>query len=475
MKIKFTDILPNPFRDFSVNPINKEKVAELVASINETGFWDNVVVRPSPKHKGKYELAYGHHRFEAAKESGLKEADFIVKNFSDALMIKVMKNDNMEFGYNVLGYIESVQAVVKSVASGAIEFTIAEDTPKTAIRYAPSYAPGGEPSNKLLPRPYTALDVAKFLGYTQDKQSGLRADNNVQAALRALYLIEAGVYTIEFLRKQEWNTAQLLKNTQDAWDRLMETRKREAQKAKDEAVRAKIEAERKAFEAEQKAKHEAAQAKIKEAEEAKRKAEREEKVKEIKAADERRQKAVEDEVIRLLKAHKENARKKLDKFGAPTVAVGVTVEKAVKEAESAIASRDVKEAEKLTTVLQKATEKITEAAKKTFVEKAKTLPAPQVKEPEREPSIRVKRLAAKFYSMMFEGDVSAGIESDPNLGMVRGLIADKSTTLKERDILFQAMKNAATRIDHWADKLRPNKMPTSVKSYTILKAKGAKK
>ena len=45
---------------------------------------------------GKYELAYGHHRVQAAIEAGLIEADFIVKPLDDAMLIKVMDYENRE-------------------------------------------------------------------------------------------------------------------------------------------------------------------------------------------------------------------------------------------------------------------------------------------------------------------------------------------------------------------------------------------
>src|ERR1035438_9159850 len=94
MILKLKDILPNPNRDLKANPLDPAKIAELVASINTTGFWDNVVVRKNAA--GKYELAYGHHRLAAAIEAGITEADFIVKSFDDELMIKVMDNENRE-------------------------------------------------------------------------------------------------------------------------------------------------------------------------------------------------------------------------------------------------------------------------------------------------------------------------------------------------------------------------------------------
>uniref|UniRef100_A0A6M3KYJ6 ParB-like N-terminal domain-containing protein n=1 Tax=viral metagenome TaxID=1070528 RepID=A0A6M3KYJ6_9ZZZZ len=97
MKIKVKDILANPYRDFNICPLDPYKIDELVGSIGETEFWENFLVRPHPEIKEKYQLAYGHHRFEAVKKSGIKEVDNIpIKNLDDAMMIKIMANENMD-------------------------------------------------------------------------------------------------------------------------------------------------------------------------------------------------------------------------------------------------------------------------------------------------------------------------------------------------------------------------------------------
>jgi len=95
MELKLSQLLPNPFRKIEQYPIDKEKVATLVDSIMETDFWDNLLARPAPKN-GKYELAYGHHRLEAAKQAGIKKVDIPIRNLSNARMIKIMANENME-------------------------------------------------------------------------------------------------------------------------------------------------------------------------------------------------------------------------------------------------------------------------------------------------------------------------------------------------------------------------------------------
>lgn len=193
MKLKLSDILPNPYRDFKVNPLISEKIDSLEASINQTGFWDNVVVRINAQ--GKPELAYGHHRLAAAIKTGIGHADFIVKKLDDAQMIQIMDNENREtYGATLHTLIESVRAVVQALAKGKIpDFEIDAKVQKSNIRYAPSFVPG-VCSGSGPEHPYTAFSIAEFLGR---KESGgdSKADKTILAALNALHLKEIGRFS----------------------------------------------------------------------------------------------------------------------------------------------------------------------------------------------------------------------------------------------------------------------------------------
>lgn len=94
MKIEVAEIKPNPFRNIQKYKLDKEKVNALKASIKDTSFWDNLLIRQN--NKGEYELAYGHHRLAALKELGEKTIDVPVREFDDAMMLKVMANENMD-------------------------------------------------------------------------------------------------------------------------------------------------------------------------------------------------------------------------------------------------------------------------------------------------------------------------------------------------------------------------------------------
>jgi hypothetical protein len=196
MKFKLKDVQNNPFRDLTLNPLDPYKVAELVSSIHDTGFWDNCVVRVNTA--GKPELAYGHNRLQAAKQAGLTETDFIVKDLDDALMLKIMTRENSpEYEYNILALLESVKGAVLGFASGRITPSVPEGTPKKYIRYAPSFIPGEVPDSKDRVA-YTAESIAEYLGETKSAGEGrARAKDRVIAALNALEILQRQTATHE--------------------------------------------------------------------------------------------------------------------------------------------------------------------------------------------------------------------------------------------------------------------------------------
>lgn len=253
MKLKLKDILPNPYRDLKANPLIEEKIVSLMDSINQTGFWDNVVVRKNAQ--GKYELAYGHHRLAAAIRAGLTEADFIVKELDDALMIQIMDNENREtYGSTPASLIESVKAVVQALAKGTIPpFKIDPKINKQHLRYAPSFVPGVS-STDSVEHAYTTLTIATFLGRT--RAGGKIVDESITAALNALYLKEVGRFSDSLLitkdrtgAKKPITTNELLRITSDIKRTVEREDKTKAaiRKVEQEAVEAqrKLEAERK--------------------------------------------------------------------------------------------------------------------------------------------------------------------------------------------------------------------------------------
>lgn len=112
MKVKIKDLVPNPFRDMENYPINEEKIRSLSNSINQTGFWDNILAR---RNNGRIEIAYGHHRLVALQR--LFKPDYVVdipvKNLDDSTMIRVMANENDESWAITPGIIDETVRVTK--------------------------------------------------------------------------------------------------------------------------------------------------------------------------------------------------------------------------------------------------------------------------------------------------------------------------------------------------------------------------
>lgn len=308
MKVSLKDILPNPYRIFNLNPINELKVAKLLESIEETGLW-KIIVRPSPASEGKYELAFGHHRFEAAKRAGLKEAEFDVQELTNEQMIMMLARDNDEvYNSSVLSIIETVASTVKGLADGTLKpLEIPEKAPKISIRYAPSFAPRHNVDPARIDIAYTPVEIGKLLGYTKKKGDSITASNSVQAAINALYLMEIGEIKADNISNMSVEALRVF--TYDKLSKYTEKMRLQDIRAKGAAQAAKIHAEKKAFFTEQQAKVDAERTRINELEVEKKKAREEESNKRAEALEEsiakRKQKAEE---------RKELIKRELPKF-----------------------------------------------------------------------------------------------------------------------------------------------------------------
>jgi len=91
-KIKTEDILPNPHRNFEIDPIDPEHVNELANSYDELKDFSTLTARP---FGNKYQLACGHHRLEAMKQLGYKEVDVKIMDLDELNMTRVMARENM--------------------------------------------------------------------------------------------------------------------------------------------------------------------------------------------------------------------------------------------------------------------------------------------------------------------------------------------------------------------------------------------
>jgi len=169
MQIEVPKLRPNPFRDMKRYPINEDKVKALVASIEATSFWDNLVCRPAGDH---FELAYGHHRLAALKKAHIESVDISVRDLDDETMLRMMAHENMdEWGATAEVMQETVRAVVLAYAERRIELPPPPpNTPKKIIRYAPGFAKDSELVGKRTSSDaYTGQTIADWLSWSKHR------------------------------------------------------------------------------------------------------------------------------------------------------------------------------------------------------------------------------------------------------------------------------------------------------------------
>jgi hypothetical protein len=181
-------IRDNPHRDKKRNPIDLEKVEHLKESINTTGFWKGIYGR----EVGLYvEIAFGHNRVDAARAAGLKEIPIEIEELTDSDMLMRMTRENLRG--ELLVALEAVSAAVRAFGAGTVQFAEpSKDTRKDVLRYAPSFVPGKVRGTPGVPRPYTADDLARFLGGAYVRSNG-KAQPSVLAALGILEMEERKV------------------------------------------------------------------------------------------------------------------------------------------------------------------------------------------------------------------------------------------------------------------------------------------
>ena len=127
MKIKVADIVPNPYRKMNQYPIDRAKVEALKTSIQEKTFWDNILLR---KRGGKYELAYGHHRWMALLELGIKEIDVPVRAIDDATMLRIMAEENLNWSTNPAVMTQTILAAKEYLDAELAKYKRLETSPE---------------------------------------------------------------------------------------------------------------------------------------------------------------------------------------------------------------------------------------------------------------------------------------------------------------------------------------------------------
>jgi hypothetical protein len=152
--VHLSAIEPNPYRHFEKYQLSEEKIQGLINSYANSGFWDgSIQARPNPKKQGKYQIAFGHHRIEAAKRAEIERVGLVIANRTNADMLRMMADENREeFRSDARVTVETLAAVIEAYDRGEIEL---EPVHPEA------------PHKQVLPsgRTYTLPTVAHFLGW----------------------------------------------------------------------------------------------------------------------------------------------------------------------------------------------------------------------------------------------------------------------------------------------------------------------
>jgi hypothetical protein len=137
------DIDPNPFRRLGAYPYVESKIETLMRSVAEVGMWEGAIGR---RKGNRIELAFAHHRVEAARRLKLASIPIIVRDLDDEMMLMMMGRENGE-DYNA-------------------DFSCMLETWESAIDYL-----------KKLNNKIDRMTVASLLGWT-------RFDNNAEGQER---------------------------------------------------------------------------------------------------------------------------------------------------------------------------------------------------------------------------------------------------------------------------------------------------
>jgi hypothetical protein len=177
----------SPFRNKKRNPIDTDKVKHIAESVTATDFWKGIQGR----EVGDFvEVAFGHHRIDAARLLGMKEIPIEVLKLSDAEMLQRMTRENLRG--DLPAALEVVEATIKAYAAGVVKLdTPSPKTRKDVTRYAPSYKMAS--STAGVDHPYTADTLARFLGGVYLKPVDKTAQDSIPASLGILELEERGV------------------------------------------------------------------------------------------------------------------------------------------------------------------------------------------------------------------------------------------------------------------------------------------
>lgn len=118
--IDISQIDSNPFRRLGDYPYVERKIDALKRSIKDVGLWEGIIGRMAGN---RVEIAFGHHRVEAARRVGLTEINVIIRELTDDQMLAFMGRENMEdYNADFLTMLETWEAAVGHMTSVDVSY-----------------------------------------------------------------------------------------------------------------------------------------------------------------------------------------------------------------------------------------------------------------------------------------------------------------------------------------------------------------
>lgn len=260
MQINVKDIKYNRFRDLNLNPINADHVDVLADSITELGFFSGITVRPLSG--GKYEAAAGHHRFEAARQAGIKMLEAVVQDYSDEQMVAIMVKENAtQRGGNALATLDSVAATARIIAKHVLlgegdAFGITKASGSNVLGNAQTAIAKDGPGIPLLYRAINGFDWEKRKEAKSHGKAETMSKTDIEVALSQLKesgymagLISQVYAEVESIRAEQRKAEEAERAKKDAEEKRQREAAEKADREAKEAAERAAETKRKSEEA----------------------------------------------------------------------------------------------------------------------------------------------------------------------------------------------------------------------------------
>lgn len=261
IKLKLAEVLPNPYRNLGSYTLQATRLEALEDSIEQTGFWNNVIGRIN--QDGRFEIAYGHHRLEAAKRvlGEDYEHTFPTADLNDYTMLQMMAAENSEAWMNTTAHDNETVIAARDILNDYLDeyptWDLSEDHAKGDIhgithKKIVEWFSDSQHYGKAQAEGVGAYSIAHLLSWknwkVKDAIANLPLDKRAKAAIAAKKKAAA-----KMKREAEARAKEAARLAREAADDEAKARAEAKEKAIKEELRKAEVAERQAAEAEEKA------------------------------------------------------------------------------------------------------------------------------------------------------------------------------------------------------------------------------